>query len=326
MRRREFIGILGGSAISWPLTARAQQSARLPTIGFLGPSTASVAGDRIAAFEERLRSLGWAKDATVAIDYRWADGHLERFEKLAAEFVRLKVDVIVTWGTTTAIEAKRATSSIPVVFTVVGDPVGSGLVASLARPAGNVTGLSTQHADTAGKRLGLLREVLPDLSRLAIMANVSNPGAAEEMREVEALARTVGIEVLGLEVRHASDIEPAVASLKGRAQALYVTADALFNTNKVRIATSTLGARLPTMHGFREIVAAGGLISYAPDYLDLFRRAGDYVDKILRGTKPADIPVEQPTKFELVVNLITAKALGLTIPPTLLVRADKVIE
>jgi putative ABC transport system substrate-binding protein len=325
MRRRQFFGILGG-AVASPAMAFAQQSDKLPKIGFLGPSTASVAGDRIVAFEERLRSLGWIKDATVVIDYRWADGHPERFEKIAADFVESKVNLIVTWGTTTAIEAKRATSTIPVVFTVVGDPVGSGLVASLARPAGNVTGLSTQHADTAGKRLGLLREVLPNLSRLAIMSNESNPGPLEEMREIESLARKLGIELFEQDIRQPSDIETAVSSVQGRAQALYVTADALFNTNRVRIVTATLGARLPTMHGFREIVAAGGLMSYAPDYLDLFRRAGDYVDKILHGANPADIPVEQPTKFELVVNLITAKALGLTVPPTVLARADWVIE
>jgi putative ABC transport system substrate-binding protein len=208
----------------------------------------------------------------------------------------------------------------------VGDPVGSGLVASLARPGANVTGLSTQHADTSGKRLGLLREVLPDLNRLAIMANANNPGPVEEMREVHLLAHGLGIEVSEFLIRHPSDIDTAIASIKGRAQALYVVADAIFNTNRVRVATLTLAASLPTIHGFREIVAAGGLISYAPDFLDLFRRTADYVDKILRGEKPADIPVEQPTKFELTVNLITAKALGLTIPPTILARADTVIE
>jgi putative ABC transport system substrate-binding protein len=240
--------------------------------------------------------------------------------------VQTDVDVIVTWGTATAVAAKRATSVIPIIFTVVGDPVGSGLVASLPRPGGNVTGLSTQHADAAGKRLELLHEIVPSLRRLAIMVNIGNSGGVRESKEVEAIAGKLGFEVSLLQYRAVEQLAPAFGPITGQVQALYVTADALVNTNRVHINNLALRASLPTMHGFREAVAAGGLISYAPNYLDLFRRAADYVDKVLRGTRPADIPVEQPTRFDLVVNLMTAKALGLTIPPMLLARADEVIE
>ena len=275
---------------------------------------------------QRLRELGWIEGRTVAIEYRWAEGRSERFAEIAAEFVRLKVDVIVTAGTAAVVAAKQATSVIPIVFAAAGDPVGTGLVASLARPGGNVTGLSNQSADLAGKRLELLREVVPGLRRLAIMANVGNPIGVLEMGEVQAAARTLGLEVVTLEIRRAEDIAPAFEALKGRADALYVVTDPLVNTNRIRINTLALGARLPTMHGIREYVEAGGLMSYGPNFPDLFRRAADYVDKILRGAKPADIPVEQPTKFDLVINLTTAKALGLDVPPTLLARADEVIE
>ena len=221
-------------------------------------------------------------------------------------------------GNPPVLAAKQATSAIPIVFAVAADPVGSGLVASLARPGGNVTGLSIQAPDLAGKRLELLREVVPGLRRLAILANVGNPGAVLEMGEVQAAAHTLGIEVVTLEIRRAEDIAPAFEALKGRAEALYVVADPLVNTNRVRINTLALAARLPTMYDSREYVEAGGLMSYGPNFPDLFRRAGDYVDKILRGAKPADLPVEQPTKFDLVINLTTAKALGLTVPPSLL--------
>jgi len=260
----------------------------------------------------------------VAIEVRWAEGRSERFAEIAAELVRLKVDVIITGGSA-AVAAKQATSVVPIVF-VLGEPLGTGLVATLARPGGNVTGPSNQQTDLPGKRLELLREVLPSLRQLAIMANVDYPEAVLEMRDVQALSKTLGLEVATVEIRRAEDISPAFKALKGRADALYVITDALVNTNRVRINTLALAARLLTMHGVREYVEAGGLMSYGADYSDLFRRAGDYVDKILRGAKPADIPVEQPTKFDLVVNLITAEALGLTMPPSLLARADEVIE
>jgi len=323
MRRRDFIAGITGLSAAWPFAARAQP-AKLPTIGFLGTTTASAWGPWTAAFVQRLRELGWIEGRTIAIEYRWAEGRSERFAEIAAEFVRLKVDVIITGGSA-AVAAKQATSVVPIVF-VLGEPVGTGLVATLARPGGNVTGLSNQQTDLPGKRLELLREVLPDLRRLAIMANVDYPEAVLEMRDVQAMSKTLGLEVATLEIRRAEDISPAFEALKGRADALYVITDALVSTNRVRINAFALAARLLTMHGVREYVEAGGLMSYGADYSDLFRRAGDYVDKILRGAKPADIPVEQPTKFDLVVNLITAEALGLTVPPSLLARADKVIE
>ena len=312
--------------IAWPLAARAQQAGKLPTIGFLGANTPAVQSQWTAAFVQRLRELGWIEGRTVAIEYRWAEGRVDRAPEIIAEFVRLKVDVIVTHATANILAAKQATSVIPIVFAAVADPVGSGLVASLARPGGNVTGLSNQSTDLAGKRLELLREVVPGLRRLAILANVGIANTALEIGEVQAAARTLGLEVATFEIRRAEDIAPAFEALKGRADALYVFAEPLVNTNRVRINTLALGARLPTMYGFREFVEAGGLMSYGPNFPDLFRRAGDYVDKILRGTKPADIPVEQPVRFDLVVNLITAKALGLTIPETFLVRANEVIE
>jgi putative ABC transport system substrate-binding protein len=275
---------------------------------------------------QRLRELGWIEGRTITIEYRWAEGRPERFAEIAAEFVRLKVDLIFALGTEATLAAKRATAVIPIVFPVAGDPVGTGIVASLARPGGNVTGLSNLAADLASKRLEMLREVFPGLDRLAIMANVSGPGAVLEMHEFQAAARALGLEVVSLEIRRTQDIAPALESLKGRANALYVVGDPLANLNRTRINTFALVARLPTIYVQREYVEAGGLMSYGPNYPDLNRRAADHVDKILRGAKPADIPVEQPTKFDLVINLVTARALGLTVPPTLLARADEVIE
>ena len=326
MRRREVITLLGGAVATWPIAARAQQPAKLPIIGFLGAATASARSQWVAAFVQRLHELGWIQGRTVAIEYRWAEGRSERFAEIAAEFVRLKVDVIITYATPPAIAAKEATAVIPIVCAVMGDPVGAGLVASLPRPGGNVTGLSNQSADTAAKRLEILRDVVPGLRRVAVLVNVSNPVSGVEMGELQAAAKALGIDVVTLEIRRAEDIAPAFETLKGRAQALYVAGDPLMITNRVRINTLALGARLPTTYNQREFVEAGGLMSYGPNFPDLFRRAGDYVDKILRGTKPADIPVEQPTKFDLVINLTTAKALGLEVLPTLLARADEVIE
>jgi len=293
--RRELLAALGGAAAAWPLAARAQQSARLPTIGFLGANTPSAQSQWTAAFERRLRELGW-------------------------------IDVIVRHGTVNVVAAKAATSVIPIVFAAVADPVGNNLVAGLARPGGNVTGLSAQIPDLAGKRLELLREIIPGLRRLAIMVNGGNPAAMQDLPEVQAIAGPFGLEVITRDVRRAEDIAPAFESLKGRVEALYVPPDPLFTTNRVRFNTLALNARLPTMHGTREQVDAGGLMSYGSNQTDLFRRAGDYVDKILRGAKPGDIPVEQPTKFDLILNLTAAKLLGLEIPPTLLARADEVIE
>jgi putative ABC transport system substrate-binding protein len=325
MRRREFIGALGGAAAAWPLGARAQQSAKVPTIGFLGSATPSTWGPWITAFVQRLRELGWTEGRNIVIEVRWGEGRSERFAEIAAEFVRLKVDVIVSGGSA-ALAVKQATSVIPVVFAVAVDPVGSGLVSSLARPGSNLTGLSMESADVIGKRLDLLREVVPRLRRLAVMANASYSATVLEMNEVQHAARINGLEAVTLEIRRTEDIEPGFESLKGEAQALYVCTDPLVSTSLARINTLAISGRLPTMHGIREYVQAGGLMSYGVNFPDLFRRAADLVDKILRGTKPADIPVEQPTKFDFVLNLITAKALGINVPPTLLGRADEVIE
>src|SRR5262245_50925103 len=325
IRRREFITLLGGAAAAWPLAARAQQPGKLPIIGFLGGATPAAQLQWTGAFVQRLRELGWVEGRNVAIEYRWAEGRSERYTEIATEFVRLKVDVIVSAGLGT-VAAKQATSVIPIVFALSNDPVGGGLAASLAGPDGNVTGLSTQQTDIVGKRIELMREVVPAVRRWAIMANVGFPDAVQEMGEVQAKAKTLGLELAILEIRRSEDIAPAFDGLKSRADALYVCPDPLLFSNRLRINTLALGARLPTMCGAREYVEAAGLMSYGPSYPDLFRRAGDYIDKILRGAKPGDIPVEQPTKFELVINLTAAKALGLEVPPLLVARADEVIE
>jgi putative ABC transport system substrate-binding protein len=324
--RRRFLATVGGSAIAWALAARAQQPGKPPTIGFLGSATPAAQSQSAAAFVQRLRELGWIEGRTVAIEYRWAEGRIDRLPELFAELVRRKVDVIITHATPNVIAAKQATSVIPIVFASAADPVATGIVASLARPGGNVTGLSSQIPDSASKRIELLREVVSGLRRLAILANPDNSYVALEVREAQAAARTLGLEVALFEIRRAEDIAPAFEGLKGRAEALYVLPDTVLFTHRLRINTLALGARLPTMHLFREYVEASGLVSYGPNWVVQWRRAADYVDKLLRGAKPADIPVEQPTKFDLIINLTTAKALGLEIPPALLARADEVIE
>jgi putative ABC transport system substrate-binding protein len=325
--RRNFVMLLGGTAATWPLALRAQQPAgNLPRIGYLGATTPSSTPQRTAAFVQRLNDLGWHDGGTVRIEYRWAEGRDDRAVEFAAEFVQLKVDVIVTSGLPEILAAKRATSVIPIVFALASDPVGMGLVASLARPGGNVTGLSNLSADLSGKRLDLLRDVIPGLRRLAIAGNVGNPDSVREMRDVETAARTLGLDVVAPQIKRTEDIEPAFAAFKDRIEALYVVADPLMNTNRIRIQTLAMAAHLPTIYNTREFAEAGGLMSYGPDFSDLWRRAAEFVDKILRGAKPADIPVEQPTKFDLAINLITAKALGITVPPILLTRADEVIE
>jgi putative ABC transport system substrate-binding protein len=325
MQRREFITLLGGTAAAWPLTARAQQPPRLPTIGLLVPGTPESHGKWVAVFAQRLRELGWSEGRTVAIEYRWAEGREERFTEIVAEFVRLKVDVIVTSGYG-AVASKQATSVIPIVFAAYSDPVADGIVASLARPGGNVSGLTVEPtAEIAGKRLDLLREVIPGFRRLSIMVNV-NRAYQQELGEIQAAVSRFGLEATILEIRRAEDIAPAFEAVKNRTDALYVFSEPLMNANRVKINTLALGARIPTIFGFREFVDAGGLMSYGPNFADLFRHAADLVDKILRGAKPADLPVQQPTKFDLIVNLTTAKALGLKISESFLLRADEVIE
>ena len=326
MRRREFIALAGSATTAWPLIARAQQARKLPTVGFFGSSTPSAMAAWIAAFVQRLHELGWIEGHTVAIEYRWAEGRDERYAQIADEFVRLKVNVIVTYGTPPTKAAKQATTAIPIVFAAAADPVGNGLVSSLARPGGNATGLSLQQSDIVGKKLELLRDALSGLRRLAVMGNVGNPATVLEIGEVKAAADRLDINIVSLAIRRAEDISPAFDALKGRAEALYVSTDPLIFTNIGRINTLALGARLPTIYNGREYIESGGLMSYGPSYADLFRRAAEFVDKILHGAKPSDFPVEQPTKFEFVINLTTAKALGLTIPASLLARADKVIE
>jgi putative ABC transport system substrate-binding protein len=324
MKRREFITFLGGAVSAWPRLGHAQPSAKRPTLGLLIPGSPASFGQRVAALVQRLRELGWVDGRTIVIEFRWAAA--QHFDEIAAEFVRSKVDIIFTSGTPPTVAAKRATSEIPIVFAPAGDPLASGLVTSLARPGGNITGLSNQTTDIAGKRIELLRELAGQVRRLGIMVKSDNASAAAEIREVKAAAGTLGIEAVPFEIGQAEDIGPAFEAFKGRTDALYVVIDSLVTTHANRINTLALGARLPTMHGARELVVVGGLMSYAAAYEDLYRRGAEYIDKILRGTKPADIPVEQPTKFDLVLNLTTAKALGLDIPPTLLARADEVIE
>jgi putative ABC transport system substrate-binding protein len=325
MRRRQFITLLSGAA-AWPLAARGQQASKLPTIGLLGASTPSGTREWTDAFVLRLRDLGWIEGRTIAIEYRWTEGHRERSVDFISEFTRLHVAVIVTHGAANILAAKRVTSTIPIVFAAAGDPIGSGLVASLARPGGNITGMSMQLPDVAAKRIGLLREFVPGLRRLAIIANADAAGAVLDKAEAEASARTLGLEVATFEIRRADDIAAAIGGLKGSADALYVASDPLMATYKTRINTLALGGRLPTMYDVREYVESGGLMSYGPNLPDLWRRAADFVDKILRGTKPADIPVEQPTRFDLVINLTTAKALGLAVPDELHALATEVIE
>ena len=321
MRRREFITLLGGGAVAWPLTARGQQAGNRITIGLLNPNT----GQTIDALVGRLRELGWSEGRNLAIEYRWPDGR-KHLPELAAELVTRKVDLIVAAGTPSVLAVKHATSTIPIVFVGIADPVGIGVVESLARPGGNATGVSQQATDTGGKRLELLYEAVGGLRRVAVLVNVGNLYTPLEIEEVALAAGNLGIELVAVEVRRVEDIVPALIAIRGQVQALYVTGDGLIFTHRIRVLTVALAGQLPTIHNFREHVDAGGLMSYGPSFVALYRRSADYVDKILRGTKPSDIPVEQPTKFDLIINLVTARSLGIEIPPSLLGRADEVIE
>jgi putative ABC transport system substrate-binding protein len=325
MRRRDFITLLGGAAAAWPLAARAQQ-AKGATIGLLGTGTPAAQSQWTAAFVQRMRELGWVEGRNLAIEYRWAEGRTERLAELANDLVRLKVDVVVTHNTPGPLAAKQATSTIPIVFATAGDPVGTGIVAGLARPGGNVTGLSSQTPDVAGKRIELLREVVPDLHRLAVLADTDNPFVKLDVSQLQQAGAKLGVEVATFEMRRGEDIAPAFEALKGRAQAVYVPATPAAMVNRVRINTLALAAHVPTTLGVREYVEAGGLMSYGPNWPHTWARAADLVDKVLRGAKPGNIPVEQPTKFDFVINLTTAKALGLTVPDKLLALADEVIE
>ena len=313
-----------GGAMAWPVAANAQQAGKLPTIGFLGADPALFA-PWTASFAARLRELGWIDGRTVAIEYRWSEGRTERYAEIAAEFVRQKVDVIVTVGSAVP-TVRQATSVIPIVFAVAIDPVRSGLVSSLANPGGNVTGLSLQATNLAGKRLEVLRELIPQLRRLAILFNGGNDQTVLEMSDTEAAARELKLDIALLEIRRMQDIAPVFEKLNPQADALYVVVDQLVVANFNRILTFALSTRLPMIYSTRDFVRSGGLMSYGPSYVDLFRRAGDYVHRILQGAKPGDMPVEQPTRFELVLNLTTARALGLRVSEQFLLRVDEVIE
>lgn len=326
MRRREFISALGGAVVALPLVPARAQRAKLPTVGFLGIQTRANQEKWTTAFVQRLRELDWIEGRTVLIEYRWAEGSRDRMSEIAAEFVRLKVDVILTAGTAATLAAKQATSIIPVVFTTVADPVGTGVVGSLSRPEGNITGLSNQSAEIAGKRVALLGEIVPNLRRLAILANASSPAGVMETSEAQLAAQTVGIDTVALAIRRAEEIAPAIEGIKGRADALYIASEALMNTYRFRINSLAQDARLPTMHGEKGYVEAGGLMSYGASFTDMYRRAAEYVDKILRGAKAADLPVAQPTKFELVINAKIARALGLAVTDKLISLADEVVE
>ena len=325
MRRREFIRLLGGAAVAWPLASSAQS--KIARIGFMGNSTAALEANLVDAFREGLREHGYEEGRNIAIEYRWADGKYERFPALVTELIAAKVDVIVTAGTPAALAMKNATTTVPLVMVAVGDPVGTGLVPSLARPGGNLTGLSSVAPDLEGKRLQLLREVVPALSHVAMFINSANPFHVSSMRQARAAAKTMGIKLQLHDIRKSEDLDDAFAAIrKERPDALLILADRVFLHNRERMMDFTKEQRLPTVNAYKELVEVGGLMSYGPRYEDMHKRAAIYVDKILKGAKPADLPIEQPSKFTFIVNLKAAKALGVTLSSQLLGLADQLIE
>jgi putative tryptophan/tyrosine transport system substrate-binding protein len=326
VRRRDFIQGLGGAAMSAPFAGFAQQAGKPPMIGFLGASSRVAISSWTDAFVRRLGELGWIDGRSVAIVYRWAEGRPERARELAKELVGLGVNVIVTHANAGVTAAKQATSTIPIVFGAAGDPVDAGLVTNITHPEANVTGLSLQQTDTAAKRLEIMRELLPDLRRLGILTNPNNRGAVLELTQVETAAKALGLEITSAKLRSVDDIPSAFDTVRGRVDALYFCNDPLLTNSRIPIAIMAAAARLPTMFNFRENVDAGGLISYGANLPEMFRRAAEMVDKILRGAKPGDLPVQQPTKFDLVINSTTARALGIALPPPLIARADEVID
>jgi putative ABC transport system substrate-binding protein len=327
VRRRDLIALSGIAATIWPLGSRGQQTEKVYKIGVLSAGSPSPAPRLRFVFRDSLRQLGWMQGKNFTFESKFAENKLDRLPGLAAELVSLDVDVIIAIGTLAPIAAKQATSTIPIVMTSAGDPTGSGLVASLARPGGNVTGLSLMVPDLGAKRLELLRELLPEISRVAILWNAANPYPALVFKETLSAARTLGIDLQSLEVRAPADLDAALAAATHqRAEGLITVGDPLTFDNRAKIAEFAAGGRLPSVSDLSDFTEAGGLMSYGADIADLFRRGMSFVDRILKGAKPADLPVEQPTKFELVINLKTAEALGLTVPPLLLARADAVIE
>jgi putative tryptophan/tyrosine transport system substrate-binding protein len=327
MRRIGLVVVLAFSLILAPLAAEAQQAPKEPRIGYLSAGALTTAPTFENAFRQGLRELGYVEGRNIAIEYRWAEGKYERLLELAAELVRLKVDVILAVTTPAAQAAKAATRTIPIVFTLVADPVASGLVASLARPGGNITGLPSISSEIIGKQLELLKETVPGVSRVVVLQNPDASSHAFMVREAAGAARALGVQLRVLGARGPNALDAAFTAITAeRADALLVLADPFFRTHRARIADFAAKSRLPSLSGEREQTEVGGLMSYGPSRLDLFQRAATYVDKILKGAKPAELPVEQPTKFELVINLKTAKVLGLTIPQSVLLRADQVIE
>ena len=325
MRRRDFIMLLSGAAAAWPLAARAQS--KIPHIGFMGNSTAALEANLVDAFREGLREHGYEEGGNIVIEYRWADGKYEQFPALVAELIAAKVDVIVTAGTPAALAMKKATTTVSLVMVAVGDPVGTGLVPSLARPGGNLTGLSSIAPDLEGKRLQLLREVVPALSHVAMFINSLNPFHVSSMRQARAAAQAMGIKLQLHDIRKSEDLDDAFAAIrKERPDALLILADRVFLHNRERMMDFTKEQRLPNVNAYKELVEVGGLMSYGPSYEDMHKRAAIYVDKILKGAKPADLPIEQPSKFTFIINLKAAKALGVTVPLQLLALADRLIE
>jgi ABC-type uncharacterized transport system substrate-binding protein len=327
MKRRSFITLLGGAA-AWPLAARAQQPVgKVARVGFMGNSTAVLEANLVGPFRDGLRELGYQEGRNILIEYRWAEGNYERFPALVAELLALPVDVVVTAGTPATLAVKKATSTVPLVMIAVGDPVGIGIVSSLARPGANITGLSSIAPDLEGKRLELLREVIPKLSRVALFLNPLNEFHTVSVRQAFAAAQALGIKLQALEVRTSEEVDGAFAAIvREKPDALLILADRVFLHNRKRMMDFATEHRLPSVNAYREVVEAGGLMSYGPSYEDMHRRAADYVDKILKGAKPGDLPVEQPTKFTLILNLKSAKALDVEVPPMLVGRADEVIE
>ena len=329
MRRRDFmIVLLGGTASAgWSLVTHAQQARPVYRIGFMGNSTAALEANLVKPFRDGLRELGYEEGRNIAIEYRWAEGDYSRFPTLVTELLAQKVDVIVTAGTPAALAVKAATTSVPLVVVAVGDPIGTGIVASLGRPGGNITGLSSIAPELEGKRLALLREIIPTLSHVAILWNPLNPFHVSSLRQARAAAELLQIKLQSVEVRATEELGAAIAEMKKeRPEALLILADRVFLHDRKQLMDFATENRLAGVYAYRELVIEGGLMSFGPNYADMHRRAATFVDKILKGAKPADLPVEQPTKFELIINLKTAKALGLTVPPMLLATADEVIE
>jgi|tagenome__1003787_1003787.scaffolds.fasta_scaffold20945679_2 putative ABC transport system substrate-binding protein len=327
MRRRDFLGGLGGAVAARPFPARGERAGKIARVGFLGNSTAELEANLVAPFRQGLHELGYEEGRNILLEYRWAEGRYERLPALVAELLGMPVDVIVTAGTPATLAVKEATSTVPLVMIAVGDPIGTGIIPSLAHPAGNITGLSSIAPDLEGKRLELLREVVPGLSRVALFLNPLNPFHAASLRQATAAAQALRVTLQPLEVRSSADLDVAfAAAVREKADALFILADRVFLHDRVRIAEFATKNRFPTITAYRELVESGGLMSFGPSYEHMHRRAADYVDKILKGAKPADLPVEQPTIFTFVINTKAARTLGLTIPPQVLALADEVIE